>query len=62
MSTFATHFTYTLNLDGSVERRTCALPSVITVPPVRVSLNPELTLAAAAKLLRALASELEAMP
>lgn len=57
--TFSTHWTYTLDRDGNIERSTGQLPSVVKLPALSVTLAPGASAQATARLLRRLADELE---
>lgn len=50
---------YSVEADGSIERRDSQLPSAIRSPPIRVSIPKEGDRREAARLLRLLANELE---
>ena len=59
MTTFTTHVTYRVEADGNMERTEGQLPSVIRLPAISVTMAPNATTQATARLLRRLADELE---
>jgi len=57
--TFTTHWTYTLDRDGHIERREGSLPSAVKLPALSVTVGQDASTQATARLLRRLADELE---
>ena len=57
--TFSKHTTFTVTEDGVIERRTGELPSAIRLPALSVTLAPDASAQATARLLRKLADEIE---
>ena len=59
MTTFTQHVTYNVTKDGTMERSVGQLPSVIKLPALSVTVAPDASAQATARLLRRLADELE---
>ena len=59
MTTFSTHVTYTVTTDGLMECREGQLPAIVKLPAISVTVAPNASTQATARLLRRLADELE---
>jgi hypothetical protein len=59
MTVFTTHITYRVESDGTMQRTEGQLPSVIKLPAISVTVAPNASTQATARLLGRLADELE---